>query len=96
MSEGNGIDFKAGPVQVNATGDRSIQAAMLLLIIMVVVGGFAVQWNEHMEIRQSIDRLTLATVTTDEDKRSVIGGHLRDQVKEEVRKAAETAVRNTR
>lgn len=96
MAEGNGIDIKAGPVEVNATGDRSIQAAAMLVVVIVMACGFAVSWYDHNQIRESIDRLTLATITTEEDKRSAIGGHLREQLKDEVRKAAETAVKNAK
>lgn len=93
MAEGNGLEVSVGPAKVSATGDRSMQAAFFIVIVAVFVGGFSVMWNDHTNIRTSIDRLTIATITSDEDKKSAIGSSLREDLKDEIRKTAEQVVK---
>lgn len=96
MAEGNGLQVSVGPAKVNATGDRSIQAAMLIVVVLILVAGFASMWNDHRDIRESINRLTVATITSDEDKKSAIGSSLREDLKDEIRKTAEQVVKKGR
>lgn len=96
MTDGNGLEVSVGPAKVNASGDRSIQAAMLIIVVLILVAGFTSMWNDHRDIRDSINRLTLATITSDEDKKSAIGSSLREDLKDEIRKTAEQVVKKGR
>lgn len=93
MAEGNGLEVQIGPAKVAATGDRSMQAALWLVTVVVIAVSFYVMVNQHADIQASINRLTIATITSDEDKKSAIGSSLREDLKDEIRKTAEQVVK---
>lgn len=96
MAEGNGLEIEAGPAKIKATGERSLQAAAFIALIVVLGFGFYSMSMDHQSIRTEINRLTIATITSEEDKKSAIGSNLREELKEEIRKTAEHVVRKGR
>jgi len=89
---GNGLEMQAGPAKLKASGDRSMIAVFFLITIIVFFGGFYYMRVDHAELARAVDRLTIATITTDEDKRSAVGPRLREELRDELTKAAEKAV----
>lgn len=77
---------------MNASGDRSMMAGYFIITFLLIVIAVSYATYDHRQIYSALNRLTLAIVTTEEDKKEAIGPNLRKKLKDELRETAEQAV----